>query len=195
MSVDIPLPGFPAESFVGLDNFEIGRAAGRYLFGKGLRRIAYVRKRESLVAADRLSGFCAAAGECGIRLRDGDILFVPYPKTDEEVAGTIERIAGLAPEAVFVATTRLAARISRELYRARVLSEEDIRLAAIVEEDFADTVFDALYAVVKPGHALGGRAAERLMDLIEGRTVAVEERRLGPRVVEVVTKRRMMNDE
>ena len=45
----------------------------------------------------------------------------------------------------------------------------------MVEEDFAETVLDPLHAVVKPGHALGHAAADRVIDLVQGGEVRAAE--------------------
>lgn len=184
ISIDIPVPGFPPETFVGLDNFSMGRLAGRYLFEKGLRRIAYLRKRESLISIERLNGFCAAAGECGVRLSKDDIVFIEYPQGDDVIDTVVGQIRASNVEGVFLSTTTLVPRMLRELYRTKTLPEDNLRVAAVVEEDFADKILDPVFGIIKPGHAVGIEAASRLIDMIEGNEPRVTKSRFEPIALE-----------
>lgn len=154
--------------YVDIDNAAGARRATEYLIERGHRRIGTITGPATMPAAvDRRDGFLAAMAHAGLAhavIDEGDY-------TDAGGYAAMRRIldAGLAPDALFVASD-LMARGAYEALRAAGRSiPHDVAIVGFDDSSVASSVHPALTTVRQPSFEQGERMAGVLLDRLAGR--------------------------
>lgn len=167
--VERPIPRYePHVSYVTVDNVGGAVTAVEHLLKLGRRRIATITgNMNNIDAAERLEGYKQALRHAGI----------PY---DERLAPTghyvragayraMQQLLPYRPDAVFVATDQMALGALQALQEAGVRVPDDIALVGFDDLPTAQDAVPSLTTIRQPISERGLRAAELLIDLIEGK--------------------------
>ncbi|MEP9347777.1 substrate-binding domain-containing protein [Xanthobacter sp. KR7-225] len=160
----------PIDSLVGLSNFDAMKAMTDALVAQGFRRIAFVgtvtRDRRAQMRAEGYAGSLSAAG-----LHERVMLYADDLTSMASGAAAAERLRALAPrpDAVACLNDVLAAGALLAFQRAGLRVPEDIAVAGFGDFDFARHLNPALTTVDIPRYEIGHRAADILLDRIEGK--------------------------
>ncbi len=168
----------PRCGFVGVDNTDGGRQATRHLLDAGHRRFAVIAGPDSLpTAAARLAGCLSELERAGL----------PAPPVEAAASYTYEdgarAYAALAARAagataLVCANDLLALGAITEAREAGLHVPDDLSVVGFDDIFFSRLANPSLTTVTQPMRAIGGQAAQLLIDLIEGRPG--ERRRILP---------------
>ena len=161
-----------------VDNVAAAHLATAHLLGLGHRRIAHVGygSPRFTTVAERLSGYRAALEEAGAPADDALIAFANYSaESGAAAARTLLARARAAPPAftaVFCGNDTIALGVLAALHEAGLRVPEDVAVAGFDDVPLAAFATPPLTTVRSPLLAMAEAAAHRLVDLVEGRTVA-----------------------
>jgi len=172
----------PIDMAVGFSNHAAGRAAARYLAGKGYDSLAFVGGRDDRSAA-RLEGFRAGARECGIsRLRAET---VPSPSSVIDGGRALGALCSSArPRAVFCTNDMLAAGVLFECQRRRFAVPGRVAVMGFADLPIAAGTEPPLTSVQVHSTEMGERAGALLLARLRGDPDAERIVDLGFSVVE-----------
>lgn len=154
---------------VGIDNFDCGYRAARYLIEKGHRRIGFVSTSMVRVGnfMERFEGYRKALSEMGMS-------FMEYVD-DDYVFGkgslSVNKFLKLKnpPSAILAANDALAGDLMKELKNAGLSLPEKISVMGIDDDDLAEHVDPGLTTMRVPRIDMGTYAADALVSLIAGK--------------------------
>ncbi|MBD2847204.1 LacI family DNA-binding transcriptional regulator [Paenibacillus sp. IB182496] len=151
---------------VEADHEQGGYEATRHLLGRGCRRIALLNG--PLVysnSADRLTGYRRALAEAGLPADPGLCYAGNYSRTSGAAAAPAlaEAIAQGRVDGVFAANDRMAIGLLQGLRERGLLPGADVALIGYDDSEAARLTEPQLSSVAVPFHALGVRAAQRLL--------------------------------
>jgi LacI family gluconate utilization system Gnt-I transcriptional repressor len=163
----------PLDSVVGFSNRAAGHAMTCHLIERGYRRIAWLGSRDRR-ARERLAGYGAALRE---RLGPSAKPLAPRPEQPPglHTGGlALERLLGAHPEvdAVFFSSDALAAGGWLACHRNGWSVPGRVAIAGLGDLDIGRELAPPLTTVRVPRYEIGRRAAEVLLDRIEGRSAA-----------------------
>jgi LacI family gluconate utilization system Gnt-I transcriptional repressor len=177
----------PIDINIGLSQIEAGYAATRYLIDLGFRRIGHVAARLEPRARRRMEGYRRAMNEVGIDPAQM-ISSTTRPSTFALGAELFSEILAAAPnvEAVFCCNDDLALGAVFECQRRGIRIPEDLSIIGFNDLEFCASAFPSLTTVATPRYEIASRAAEIVLDIIQGSGERPTERRLdlGFRIVE-----------
>jgi DNA-binding LacI/PurR family transcriptional regulator len=174
-----PPAGVNAPS-VQVDNVLGGTLAARYLYGLGHRDFAYITNHAaelmderpflSTENTERYQGFRQVLDECGI----GDRLAVveaPFSQVSEE---TIDGILALAPRptALFFYSDFMAIHAIHMLSQRGIAVPGEISVAGFDDIELAALVNPPLTTITQPKREMGIIGAQKVLALIEGKSVS-----------------------
>ncbi len=167
-----PDDGRPVHS-VDVDNRGGARIAAEHLAGLGYRRIGMVAAPSNTTAGvDRRAGFLEGLADAGLavddRLFEGDW-------TEASGREAMERMLPERPDAVFVASDRMAVGALRAIRDAGLRCPDDVAVVSFDGIIPSDQTMPRLTSVAQPVQEAGDRAARMLHDLIEGDLAAPEQ--------------------
>ncbi len=152
---------------IDTDNRGGARAAARHLASLGRKRIGMIAAPSNTTAGvDRRAGFLDGLAEVGLsidnRLAEGDW-------TEGSGRLAMDRLlGGEMPDAVFVASDRMAVGALRAIHEADLRCPEDIAVVSFDGLLPADQTMPRLTSVAQPVNALGRRAAMLIQSVIDG---------------------------
>ncbi len=155
-------------TYVDADNVGGARSAALHLCNQRYRRIAYIGAPTNTTAGrDRRTGFLEGLAVCGLDadrdlMRDGDY-------TEASGYEAMRSLIGAHPEAVFVATDTMAVGALRALAEAGIAVPGEIALVGFDGLTPSERSMPPLTTVRQPVADSGARAAELLLDMVEGR--------------------------
>lgn len=165
------VPSKPIDHAVGFSNYEVGRAAARYLLSLGHRRIGALGSRTDCDAIDirgedRLAGFASVLREAGV----GDELIIregTAPVSHDHGAQTISILLERAPdvEAVFAVSDISAFGALMECHRRGIRVPEQLSLMGFGDFDIARQTVPALTTIRVDAVEIGRRTGELLLDI------------------------------
>lgn len=170
-------PGSPVAGMSSISIDEVGAAQQMTdaLLDLGHERIGFLGGPvRHAASAWRQEGFRRAFAERGVShdpalIRPGTGLF---ESTQAEAASLI---ATAAPTAIFAFNDETALAAMGAAYRAGLRVPDDLSVAGFDDGDIARMAWPALSTVVQPIGAMAVRAAETLIDRINGRSIEVED--------------------
>ena len=153
-----------------LDNSGGARACVRHLIAQGHRRIAIITGALHLqTGLERLQGYKQALEESGIAIDErlileGDFRVESGKRRCEQLLKRRSKMT-----AIFSCNGLMMLGVLRALDEAKLSSPEDVALATFDEVSLDHSFRTQLTTVVQPSYEMGFRAANMLMDRIEGR--------------------------
>ncbi len=161
---------------VETENRKAARAITAYLLSLGHRRIGYVRgPAANVLEFDRFAGYRDALKAAGLA-PDASLI---QPGDFTIAAGEAAALAYLAknrlPDAVFACNDAMAMGLVRQLSAAGVSVPSEISVAGFDDIEFAEAYNPSLTTIRQARREIGARAAQMLIDLIEGRDLAARE--------------------
>ncbi|MEO5771508.1 MAG: substrate-binding domain-containing protein, partial [Burkholderiaceae bacterium] len=145
---------------------EAGRAAARYLVGKGYRSLAFIGGTDDRSTA-RLRGFReAAAAAGGLKVRESLVPAPSSPADASRALGELLRVA--APRAVFCSNDMLAAGALFECARRRIAVPSQLAVMGFADLPIAANIEPALTSVQVRATEMGVRAGQILLGHLQG---------------------------
>ncbi|MGE5551570.1 MAG: LacI family DNA-binding transcriptional regulator [Bacteroidota bacterium] len=168
-----------------VDNFKGGFEATEFLLNRGYRRIAMVNGTMELdLYRQRFAGYQAALREYGVEYDEG--LVVHGTRAWEEGYRAMHEIwrRGRRPEAVFGASDPKALGVMKAVKERGLRVPEDVAVIGYDNLEMSELSDPPLTTMAQPFYEAGARAAERLIELMDGergdREAAIE--RLPPKL-------------
>jgi LacI family gluconate utilization system Gnt-I transcriptional repressor len=175
------LLGRSSAGSVGFSNFEAAYAMVEHLFGRGYRRLGFVSPplANNDRASERRRGFLQALADLGLELREERVTTSGMSLRGGGQA--LERLMAACPgtDAIFFAGDTLAAGAVLECQRRGLRVPEDVAIAGFDDLEIASQVVPSLTTVRVHRHALGSRAAQLVLDLLNGKEVEARRQDLG----------------
>jgi DNA-binding LacI/PurR family transcriptional regulator len=165
----------PVDS-VSVEDSEAAALGVGHLIEQGYRRIAIITGPQSLKnERQRLLGYRQALQQAGIAL-DEDLIWQGNLRPEDVTALCTERLlaAGARPDAVFSTNGPTGLGVLRALRACKLTTPDDIGFATFDELTVDDLFLPAITTVVQPAYDIGYRAAEILLDRIEGTAASAE---------------------
>jgi LacI family gluconate utilization system Gnt-I transcriptional repressor len=161
------LTGRPIDMLVGFSNQEAGRAAARYLIGKGYGSLGFIGGADDR-STSRLAGFRAEAQAQG--LDDVAVAQVPAPSSVPDGRAALGALMDAAspPRAVFCTNDMLAAGAQFECRRRGIDIPGSVALMGFADLPIAASMEPALTTVQVRAHAMGQRAGELMIGRLTG---------------------------
>lgn len=166
-------PDIDGVPFVGIDNFAAARAITQRLIGTGRTRVAMIASaldRDS--GRDRLAGFRSALGEGFDPSLVVDFPFYTYDSGVDGMRRLLEREAAI--DGVFAASDAIAAGALDTLRQAGRKVPEDVGVVGFDDSAWAERCVPQLSTVRQPANLLGRRAAQKILDQLNGTETAGE---------------------
>ena len=177
----------PADMLVGFSHEDAGQAVAEFLYQRGRRRVAVISASDER-AQRRNNAFAQAAVRLDMQGPDGQVPFHSIPAPGTAANGRVALRALLAAhpdiDAVFCSSDMVALGVLTE---ARVLDIDVPGRLAVVglgDHPFAADLYPALTTVRIDGRAMGGIAANFLIDRIAGKDIPEVVRDIGFTIVE-----------
>lgn len=173
---DIPLVG---TDVLLVDNFQGGYAATRYLIELGHTRVACIAGPSRLTpSADRVNGYKKALAEAGIQehpqwIVDGDFQFQGGESGIAQLLALPEK-----PTAVFACNDLMALGVLRGLRKAKISVPREISVVGFDDIPLTSVVSPALTSIAQPVQEISRLAFELLIDRIQNKNSAHEEKRI-----------------
>jgi LacI family transcriptional regulator len=160
-------------SYIYFDYYQTVYKAVEYLIGLGHRKIGYLlpceKDLQHMQAQERIRGFNGALQDHGIEIAEG---FIYHP---EDVEGLCDRIIkGEGPTGLVTNKSDYGYIFLKHANSKRIRVPEQISVIAANTESYADYLFPALTTIHLPMKEIGRKAAEVLMDVMDGTILQVK---------------------
>ncbi|WP_110945946.1 LacI family DNA-binding transcriptional regulator [Streptomyces avicenniae] len=159
-------PGTPVDS-VRADSVAGAAGAVRHLYRTGRRRIAFVNgPADTVPGANRAEGYRAALAECGLPYDERLVAHTEFGIAEGTAAA--ESLLAARPDALFCANDQLALGASHALLSRGLRIPADIAVAGMDDSSLARAAWPPLTSVDLGSSERGRRAAELLLDRLDG---------------------------
>ncbi|MEN6313823.1 MAG: LacI family DNA-binding transcriptional regulator [Clostridiaceae bacterium] len=160
-------------SYIYFDYYQTAYKAAEYLIGLGHRKIGYLLPCEKdmrhVQAQERVRGFKDALRDHGIEIANG---FIYHP---EDVECLCDRIMkGEGPTGLVTNKSDYGYIFLKHANNRGIRVPEQISVIAANTESYANYLFPALTTIHLPMKEIGRKAAEVLMDIMDGRMSQVK---------------------
>lgn len=155
---------------VSIEDLDAAEIGSRHLLEMGHRKIAIVTGPLTLKnERRRVQGYRQALQNAGIRV-DENLIWTGNLRAAEVAAMCAERLCGpnRRPDALFCTNGPTALGVLRALRDCGLRTPEDIAFATFDELTVADLFTPSITTIVQPAYDIGSRAAEILLDRING---------------------------
>ncbi|MCD6205708.1 MAG: LacI family DNA-binding transcriptional regulator [Candidatus Marinimicrobia bacterium] len=162
----------PRVNYIDTHNVKGARLAVQYLYEKGCRQIAFVAGcLDESNGLDRLKGYQQALRDLGLSPDPGLVIEANFDagKAYKEVVGLFKD--GLAPDAIFCADDYMAIAVMERLIEMGRKVPDEIAIIGYNNIDIAKYTRPALTTIKQPLLMIGKMAAEKLIDLIENKSI------------------------
>ncbi len=160
----------PGVDMMLTENFQGARHATQHLIDRGCRRIALVN-HHSLVTPfhERRLGYLEALRENGIR-PDPRIMIRDVALGSAESRDAVEKMLarGEKIDGMFCTSDSSAVGALQAVVRSGLQVPEEVKMIGFGGNDIISMIMPRLTTMVQPSTIMGERAADRLIDLIEG---------------------------
>jgi len=157
------------------DNYYGAYEATMCLIKAGYTKIAHITTSENVSnMAERLQGYESALNESHIEINTSYIKYCKREGKDpEEVKHALKELfaESVPPEAILTASDTITTVVLRLLHHLQYAIPQDIALIGFSNTEMADVLAPSLSTIYQPGFEMGEKAAELLIDLIEGKAV------------------------
>ena len=160
----------PADTFVGVDDYESGKLATDHLIQMGCKRIAHITGRENSTGSRRLQGYRDALASHGLRFQASYVIHRGEVDTNsiEQGAEAARLLLGrkLRPDAVFCYNDPLAIGAMRTILAAGLRVPEDIALIGCGNLHYDNYLRVPLSSIDQQTSKIGKRAGEIVLEMI-----------------------------
>ncbi len=177
-----------AANFVGTDDLAIGRMATEHLIENGCRRIAYIGGEHVSTSLDRLEGHRAALAAAGRPISEKYIICRAHSDDAADLTGykamqELLRVSPL-PDGLFCNNDPIALGAMTAILEAGLRIPEDISLVGAGNVRYASALRVPLSSIDQDSKALGARAAELALLLVQSKgTVRPKQILLKPKLI------------
>jgi len=165
-----------AANFVGTDNVAVGRIATEHLIGNGCRRIAYIGGRSVSPVVDRLKGYRTALASANLRVAKKYAICRPHGDDSGDVTGykAAQELLALSPrpDGIFCNNDPIAMGAMAAVLDADLRIPGDIRIVGAGNVRYAGALRVPLTSVDQDSQALGARAAELALALVQAKSTS-----------------------
>lgn len=194
-AADVPTLALDAEETPGVtaiadDSYAGGVLAGKHLTRLGFRRIGAITGPAGHPrSAERLAGFLAALEAAGVDLDpawqvEADLTVAGGSRALRDLLARAEESPAGRPEALFCFNDMLAMGALCAAHEAGLVVPDDLSVMGYDDIELAGYMAPPLTTIAQGTHALGTRAAEVLIDHLEGAADLPRALKLMPRLVE-----------
>lgn len=158
-------------NYVGVDDYEIGHLAGRHLLGKGHRSVAILcGNPHSPEVAPLTDGFRKALREGGVRLQRARVAYGGYCKEAVQNSTRAWLRAPEPPTAIFCADDQMVPDIYETLLLEKKRVPQNVAILGRGNLLFTEYLSPKLTTIRIPTFDMGRRAAELLVDMLNGKS-------------------------
>ena len=161
-------------SVVATEGFHSTRSALKFLFDKGKRKIAYINfPNDTQITMLRYEGYLQGLTDCGLAFRE-ELVYFPGPEEKLDVlelgyAGAKALMsAAEVPDAIMVAADPLAIGAMKYLKENKIRIPEDVSIIGFDNNDISKLIEPNLTTIAQPIEEMGTRAAQLLLNKING---------------------------
>ena len=161
-------------SLVVTEGFNSTRSAVKFLFNKGRRKIAYINfPNDTQITMPRFEGYVKGLADCGLPFRE-EFVYFPVPEQELKVldlgyAGARKLMgAEEVPDAIMVAADPLAIGALKYFKENKIKIPQDISIIGFDNNDVCTLVEPNLTTIAQPTQELGVRAAQLLLNKLNG---------------------------
>lgn len=159
----------PEMNLVMTDNFEAARRAVAHLVGLGHRRIGHLATRTYAgLRNERLAGFFAAMRDAGLEVRPDWVLPGDFSLASGEAAGAAFLALEDRPTALFCANDESLIGFLAAVRPHGLDCPRDVSLIGFDDIAVARDFHPPLTTMAQPRAAMGQRATQALLDILEG---------------------------
>lgn len=153
------------------DDVEAGYIATKHLLDLGHKHIAGIFKIDDIQGHMRFSGFQKAHFEAGIQISDSKVMWFETMDLDNKFKSSNSQLQSILKDstALVCYNDQIALRIIDLLRDTLIKIPEDISLVSFDDSDLALASETKLTTVAHPKEALGKKAAEVIMDIINSK--------------------------
>jgi LacI family transcriptional regulator len=150
------------------DDVEVGRLATAHLIGRGRRRIAHIAGPPIVHAGRRAEGYRQALAKAGLKASDDQIVDGGFMEADgfRAMQHLLERRGRV--DAVFAVNDPTAIGAMKAIWQAGLRVPDDIAVVGAGDVAYSDLIRVPLTTVRWSKRDLGRRAAELILDEIDG---------------------------
>jgi LacI family transcriptional regulator len=160
-------------NFVGTDDEAAGRIATEHLIHMGCRRIAHISGRNNSTGYGRLQGYQAALQSHGLRYRKEYVVSRPHVDADSIDQGkqAMQILLGreIRPDGVFCYNDPLAIGAMEKIFEEGLSVPDDIAVIGCGNLHYDSSLRIPLSSIDQQSHAIGRRAGEVLLEIIESK--------------------------
>ena len=154
-------------SYITIDNVHAAQTAVRHLVGLGRRRIAHITGHLTISdGRDRLLGYKRGLEKAGLPV-DPQLIYEGMFDREQGYFG-MKHLLPYKPDALFAAGDTIAQGAITAVHEAGLRVPDDIAVVGFDDLDVASRTNPKLTTVRQPVQEKGARAAQLLIDLIEG---------------------------
>ena len=177
-----------AAHFVGTNDVLVGRMATEHLIENGCRRIAYIGGEHVSTALDRLEGYRQVLASAALPVSDDYMLCRSHADDAGDVTGykAMQELLRLParPDGVFCHNDPMALGAMNAILEANLRIPEDIALVGAGNVRYASALRVPLSSIDQNSEALGARAAELALTLVQSKeTVRPQQILLQPKLM------------
>ncbi len=162
--------GNRADTFVGIDDREVGRLATEHLIEMGCRRLAHIAGRDNSTGLQRLEGFRQALAAHGMRYDSKAVIRGASVDTHstEQGAEAARRLlkSKHRPDGIFCYNDPLAIGAMRTILGAGLRIPEDIALIGCGNLHYDDSLSVPLSSIDQQTRAMGANAGRIVLEMI-----------------------------
>jgi len=178
--------------YVYVDTYEGIRLATEHLIGQGIRRIAYLGgSLGEQTGYQRFCGYRAAMEEAGLPLQDSFIAESDYTEKGGHAAARRWLAGSDRPEAIVAANDLMAIGVMAACEEAGLSIPRDIAVVGMDNLDIASRIHPRLTSVAMRQEEIGRRAAQVLMERLQGENFRQRAVKLTPKLVVRESSRRL----
>jgi LacI family gluconate utilization system Gnt-I transcriptional repressor len=173
----------PIDMLVGLSHESVGSEVCRFLASRGRRRLALISGDDER-AARRKAGFLKTALLLGLEPPAVHLVTSPTTHASGRAGLSALLAQGAAPEGVFCSSDTLAMGVLTEARMRGIDVPGALAVIGLGDLDFSATLEPSLSTVRIDGARMGARAAQFIVDRLEGREVQEKVVNLGFSIIE-----------
>jgi DNA-binding LacI/PurR family transcriptional regulator len=184
--VDVTIPGFDVD-VVTSDNLRGGYMAARHLLDMGHRRIGFIVDIDCSSVRDRIQGYRKAIEEEDIPYDDMLVKhsYIGFRNEESGYRNTRELLHRASPPTAIIASTdSIALGIYKACHEMRLDVPGDISVLGYDDLPYSRSLIPPLSTIHQPKHEMGEKAAELLLERINGERDGVRKEILESKLIE-----------